>query len=700
MKLINPNPKKSKAKSTNRKLSDYDLPEPKKTRAAKKKSPRLWRYLIQAGLIGVSAVLAILFYFALTLPSVEGIAKVYKKPSVVVHADDGSIIATYGDVYGQYVKYEQMPEHLVNALLATEDRRFFEHGGVDPIGIMRALYVNISAGRLSEGGSTITQQLAKNAFLKPEKTITRKIREAMLAFLIESRYSKDKILELYLNRVYMGAGSYGIDAAARRYFDKSATELTLPESSLIVGLLKAPSTYSPTRAGDAAEKRAIQVVKNMVEADYITPKQAAIHINSLNSGLLYVKNSFNSYYFGDMVVAALPELIGQPEADVIISTTFSKRMQLLADNAVKSVEGEAATLKASQSAVVTMRPDGAVLALLGGKNYLKSQYNRATQAQRQPGSAFKLFVYLAGIEFGFRPEGMFDDAPVQFGSWSPQNYGGGYRGLVSMREAVAESINTVAAKVASEVGVSAIKSMTAKLGVSSFQPNDLTIALGSGQVNLLELTSAYAHLAHEGRRVEPYFIIKIANREGKVLYQREPQTEPQPEILSPDNVGMMNSMLISVVENGTGRRAKIAREVAGKTGTSQDFKDAWFVGFSADLVTGVWVGNDDNSPMDKVTGGKLPAQIWAALMSPAHEGKPFKPIMQGYAPLASEGITTESYTSGDWPGSEQQDGSASTGSNGSSGSPEEAGFWDQLFSNFEGATKDIGKDVEYKYPNQ
>ncbi len=639
------------------------------------------------------AGIALALFFAwlwLTLPSIDDLNRVTKTPSIVVRAENGEIIGSYGDVYGEYIAYRDLPKPLIDSLLATEDRNFYHHFGIDPLGLARAIYTNFRAHRLVQGGSTITQQLAKNVFLSPDRTLMRKLREALLAFKLESRFSKNDIITIYLNRVYLGAGTYGVDAAAHRYFGKSARNLTLSESALITGLLKAPSRYAPTGNATLARKRAEQVLINMQDAGYLDDKQLAQGTAELKS-LMSRRNegARSTMYFTDWVVDQIPDLIGNVNADLEVTTTLSPQLQLAAEHAIAGVmdkKGEA--MNASQAALVSMQPDGAVRALIGGRSYGESQYNRAVQGKRQPGSAFKLFVYLTALENGMSPDSAVEDRPIRIGKWQPQNYKNGYQGEMSMREALAQSINTVAVSLSERFGRNNVIQMAERLGITSELRPDPSIALGSNELSLMELTTAYAHLAAQGLSVQPYGILLIKTSDGKPLYQRrEPSRAAE---LSQETVGMMDDMLMHVVTDGTGKAARIGRDVAGKTGTTSDYKDAWFIGFTPELATGVWVGNDDATPMKKVTGGSLPASIWHDYMQPALAGTPAHDI-----PVASRGFTLQ----GLLPWRHESSAPAATAQRkpirGNQKGDEDfelgASFWEKLSGS---------GDVEYRYPKQ
>ncbi len=587
----------------------------------------IWPRIRKLVFFSIAAFTVWFIWLLLSLPDIDNLAKQKRSPSIVVKAENGDIIGSYGDVYGDFVSYKEIPRPLIKAVIATEDRNFFYHIGIDPLGILRASIVNMRRGKVVQGGSTITQQLAKNLFLSPKRTLSRKLREMLLAFKLEAHYSKKEILSIYLNRVYLGAGSFGVDAASKRYFGKSARELNLPESAILVGLLKAPSRYAPTSNPVNARARADQVLVNMGDAGFLTDKEMEKARAELSNSLKGKKPfAQSSYYFTDWVVDELPSVVGEElKEDVEVQTTFNPTLQRFAEEAIKKVMDEKAEkMKASQASLVSMLPDGAVKAMVGGRNYGESQFNRVVQSKRQPGSSFKLFVYLTGIEGGLSPDTIVNDQPVAIGNWTPQNYSGEYEGEMPLRQAVAKSINSVAVQVAVTYGLRNVVAMARSLGITSDIHPDPSIALGSNEVTLLELTTAYAHMASNGMAVTPYAITRVISKKGKLLYERKPSDPPR--VLSKDVVGMMNSLLSGVVQYGTGTGANIGRSMAGKTGTTSDYKDAWFLGYTPNMATGVWVGNDTPTPMKKVTGGTLPAAIWKAYMQPATADLPPLPL--------------------------------------------------------------------------
>ncbi len=595
----------------------------------------LFRGLVRLGVLLAlwAAILGggALAYFALTLPDTGELTKSERRPSVTVLAADGSLLTTYGDLFGQPLTLKEMPRCLPQAVIATEDRRFYSHFGVDPFGLARALFADLSAGRVVQGGSTITQQLAKNLFLTPERSLGRKVRETLLALWLEHRFTKDQILEIYLNRVYLGAGAYGVDAAAHRYFGKSAARLNLYECAVIAGLLKAPTRFSPTRDRDRTAARAAQVLANMVEAGFIAAgdaRAAGAGERALDAVAIARPGA---RYFADWIAERLADFAGGGGRDLTVLTTLDPRLQAEAETAVAdTIARDGAKAAAGQGALVAMSPDGAVRAMVGGLDYGDSQFNRATQAQRQPGSAFKPFVYLAGLEAGMRPEDRFVDAPVRVGNWQPRDYTKRYQGEMTLSEGLAQSINTISVQVAQRAGIRRVIAVAHRLGIASPLAPELSLALGTGEVNLLELVAAYAPFANGGTGVWPYGIAEIRDSAGKVVFRRSgsgPGT-----VVSPQLVGEMNDMLGGVISHGTGRSAALPRPAAGKTGTTQDYRDAWFVGYTADLVAGVWLGNDDNKPMNKVTGGSLPAQAWRRFMLAATKAMPVRPLPSAPSP--------------------------------------------------------------------
>jgi penicillin-binding protein 1A len=587
---------------------------------------------------GAFAVLLFLGWCAYGLPDVSSLNDIKKRPSITLIADDGSLLASYGDLYGEFVHLDQMSPDLPAAVIATEDRRFYTHMGIDPVGLLRALYVNLRSGGLVQGGSTITQQVAKNVFLTPERSLHRKGQELLLALWLEHSFTKNQILELYLNRVYFGSGTYGVDAAARRYFGRSAKQVTMMQAAMLAGMLKAPSRYNPISDPAAAAARAKLVLHNMVAAGFATESQADEAANSYAAAQNSAPPTQVGRYFSDWIMDQVSAYVGYNDADLVVQTTLDPHMQAIGDRDLSQVMSQQGPKQnASQAALLALTPDGAVRAMVGGVDYKLSQYNRATQALRQPGSAFKAFVYLTGFESGLTPDMQFNDGPISIGNWHPGNFNDEYFGPVSLREAFARSLNSVAVQVSQRVGPARVVETAKRLGISSPLSAEPSIALGTSETTVLEMTAAYATFANRGQGVIPYGITRIATRDGKVLYQRSGAVLGT--VASAGAVREMLDVMSATVAWGTGKHAQIDRPAAGKTGTSQNFRDAWFIGLTANLVTGVWVGNDDNRAMNKVTGGSLPVNIWHDFMSEALAGTPPAPIPlpAGTAPLAAAG---------------------------------------------------------------
>lgn len=579
---------------------------------------------------------AVVAYFAWDLPDTKGLYTVEKRPSVTLVTQDGAMVATYGDLYAEAVRVAELPPTVVQALLATEDRRFRHHIGVDPLGLARAAWANFRAGRVVQGGSTITQQLAKNVFLTPARDLQRKVQEVLLAFWLEQQFTKDQILEIYLNRVYFGAGAWGIDSAAQRYFAKSAKQLNLAESAMLVGMLKAPSRYSPLSNPERATRRANQVLFNMVDAGVLAEPAARAAMAKPAEVADSREGTRNARYFADWILDGISDVVGRRTDDMIVTTTLDMRLQGLAETAVENgLAREGEKQKVDQAALLALGTDGAVRAMVGGRDWRTSAFNRATQARRSPGSAFKPFVFLAALEAGISPDDVFVDGPINVGGYAPKNFDGRYAGSVTFRDAAARSINTVSLQLSERAGRARVIDAARRLGIVSDLLAVPSLPLGTQEVTPLELVGAYAGIAAGGYRVPPYGIVEIRTQKGEVLFRRL--------AASPDRVvgARVNAELVGlmrgVVETGTGRAARLDRPAAGKTGTSSDYRDAWFVGFTADLVAGVWVGNDNNSPMNRVLGSGLPAQIWRGFMIEAGRGVAPKDL----APPPAQGVAGE-----------------------------------------------------------
>ena len=607
---------------------------PKQPRRPKKESRGFFGALVQRALVAAIwlfvALLGVLAWYGYDLPAVADLGEQTRRPSVRVLSADGVELARFGDVYATPVRAEALPLALKQAVIATEDRRFYSHFGLDVIAIARAAIANLRAGRIVQGASTLTQQLAKNVFLTPERSFKRKIQELILALWLEQTFTKDEILSIYLNRVYFGAGLYGVEAAARRYFGKPSPKLNTLESALIAGLLKAPTRYAPTRNRERSLARARQVLGLMVDAGYLDEAGAeAAQALPLTVRRL-LRSGRGGHYFADWVRDRLAGYAGPGAADITVTTTLDSRLQRAAEEAMEwALAGEGAKRGARQGALIALDSGGAVRAMVGGRDYGASQFNRATQARRQPGSAFKLFVYLAALEAGMTPSDMVEDAPLTIDGWSPRNYSEGFAGPVSLKTAFARSLNTVAVRLSEEVGRKQVVGVARRLGITTPLRGDASLALGTSETSLLELTQAYGVLANGGRGVWAHGISEIGGDGGALLYRRE-GSGPGQAIAAPHQC-LMVGMLEAVMVEGTGRAARTPWPAGGKTGTSQDWRDAWFVAFNRDLVAGVWIGNDNGAPMDRVTGGGLPARLWARFMTAAQAGVAPRPL--ALAPL-------------------------------------------------------------------
>src|SRR5258708_6037379 len=595
-------------------------------RRAKGRAPgglyRLFYWSAVLGLWGVIAAVGVVVWVGAPLPAIQSLEIPKRPPTIQITGADGSVLATRGEMAGANVSLKDLPPYLPKAFIAIEDRRFYSHYGVDPLGILRAAVANVLHRGVSQGGSTLTQQLAKNLFLTEERTLQRKLQEVELALWLERKHSKSEILELYLNRVYFGSGAYGVEAASQRYFGKSARNVTLSEAAMLAGLVKSPSRLAPNRNPEGAEQRAQIVLSAMADAKFITEAQAQASIGHPSYNVKPA-GAGTVNYVADWIGEVLDDLIGQIDRDIVVETTIDPKLQNVAEAAViDELAAKSVKFNVSQGALVAMSPDGAVRAMVGGRNYAESQYNRAVTAKRQPGSAFKPFVYLTAIESGLTPETIRQDAPLDVKGWKPENYSHEYFGAVTLTQALAMSLNTVAVRLGLEVGPKNVVRTAHRLGISSKLDANASIALGTSEVSLTELVGAYAPFANGGVGVAPHVVNRIRTAEGnKVLYARQPDQLGQ--VIEPRHVAMMNTMMQETLLSGTARKAEIPGwPAAGKTGTSQDFRDAWFIGYTGHLVAGVWLGNDDSSPTKKTTGGGIPVEIWSKFMKAAHQGVP------------------------------------------------------------------------------
>jgi penicillin-binding protein 1A len=617
--------RKSSSRSKTKARENSDAPKRKTPRRRKSSGSRpllvrVARFCLIMGIWCFIALSLLVGWYAADLPDVLDSPQFERRASIVMNAADGSQIARYGELTGLSVKVNEMPPHLIYAVIATEDRRFYQHHGVDPIGIFRAMAANVLHRRVMQGGSTITQQLAKNLFLSHERTLKRKIQEALLALWLERRLTKDEILSAYLNRVYLGSGAYGVDAAAHIYFSKSAKDVTLRESAILAGLLKAPSRYAPDSNPGLAAKRAKVVLQAMADAGYITEEEAGKASYTVPTPPRKPSEGGGVRYFTDWVSAELNNMIGTTDRDLVVQTTLDPAIQEAAEKALSAaLRDHGAEVNATQGALIVIDRSGAIRAMVGGRDYSASQFNRATQALRPPGSSFKPFVYLTALGFGMRPDDIIEDLPLDSGKYRPQNFHNEYHGRVAAETALALSLNTAAVRLCKEVGVGNVITTARRMGITADLPYDLSLSLGSAGVPMIEMVGAYGTLADGGRKVTPYAVTRIVDKDGKTVYRRSGVIVAGEQVLDPRVVNDMDRMLSAVVEYGTGRRASLPFHAAGKTGTSQDFRDAWFIGYTDRYTAAVWLGNDDNSSMKGTTGGSLPAQVWHDVMLAAHQ---------------------------------------------------------------------------------
>lgn len=631
-------PKKRANKSSARKSSSQAKSGPQrrsnKRNSKNRKSGRsfiggliYWSFVLCIwGGIGIAGIVA---YYGAQMPSASTWEIPDRPPNVKIVSVNGKLVANRGTTGGAAVGLHDMSPYIPQAIIAIEDRRYYSHFGFDPIGFTRAMMRNIMAGSLVQGGSTLTQQLAKNLFLSPERTMGRKVQELLLALWLEQKYSKSQILEMYLNRVYFGSGSYGVEAASRRYFGKSARDVSLPQAALLAGLVKAPSRLSPAKNPQAAEARSQVVLAAMRAQGMVSDSEMTAALSGpTTKAAAYWTGSEN--YVADHVMDQVQELVGDIKQDVIVDTTVDLSLQRFGEDAIRElIANNGEKLKVSQGALVSIDGTGAVRAMIGGYDYANSQFDRASEAKRQPGSSFKPFVFLAALENGMTPNSIRNDAPIKIGKWTPENYNGKYYGEVTLTTALSKSLNSVAAQLIMENGADNVVKTAHRMGINSKLEANASLSLGTSEVTLLELTSAYTPFATGGYRAKPHMIQRITTTEGKVLYEHIPQSA---RVISADVAGMMNTMMAQTIKDGTARGAKFNHPAAGKTGTSQNSRDAWFIGYTRNLTTGVWFGNDDGSPTKDVTGGSLPVKAWHSFMVKAHEGVPVADL-PGYQPI-------------------------------------------------------------------
>ncbi|MDP1632783.1 MAG: PBP1A family penicillin-binding protein [Caulobacter sp.] len=560
------------------------------------------------------------------MPDREALFAVNRAPGIRFQDREGNQIAVRGPRYGERMTLDQLPKYVPQAFLAAEDRRFYKHGALDLRGIARAAWINWRAGSVVQGGSTLTQQLAKGLFLTPDQTMKRKLQEAVMARRLFKMLSRDEILQLYLNRIFFGANTYGVDGASRAYFGKPASDLSLSEAALLAALPKAPSRLALTRNMSGALERQRLILANMRRERWITPEQydaALADTPRLAPGAAQDEGDLG--YILDYATVEAVKIAGQNAPDLVVKLTIDSRLQAAGAKIVREVlSTDGVKAKASQAALLSLAPDGAIRAMVGGTDFGETAFNRAVQAKRQPGSTFKPFVYAAALEKGVLPTDIRVDAPVKLGDWAPENYGGGYAGPVTIETALIKSINTIAVKLGQEVGGAAMGELARRFGLSTIPPNpDLSVALGSYEVTLIDLVSAFQVFQLGGQKRTPYIIESITTVGGESIYLRQPGGAGA-TVYDIAKASMMVKMMKGVVERGTATRAAFGRPAAGKTGTSQNWRDAWFVGFTPDVVTGVWIGNDDDKPMNRVAGGTLPATIWRRFMIIAHQGLPVR----------------------------------------------------------------------------
>jgi penicillin-binding protein 1A len=599
----------------------------------------LLKGLVYAALLGVLALGIAVTVATAYLPGYSDLTKRSDLGQMIrVHAANGQVLVSLGPSFGKWLPYDQIPPEMRAALISTEDRRFRSHIGVDPIGIVRAVGSAIIEGHRVSATSTITQQLARNIFLTNKRDYIRKVKEVILALALERKFSKDQILELYLNREYFGGGAYGIDAASRKFFGHGADRLSLGEAAILAGLVKAPSNYSPTADVEAAKARSGVVLETMARNGFISPEVAAA-ANPADVRIQQTTTNNSVRYFTDWALPQLDQLIDQTQEPIDVWTTLDPTMQAAADRAIHANAPDGA-----QGALVSIDRDGAVRAMVGGKDYVDSIYNRATQATRQPGSSFKLFVYLAALESGMKPTDTIIDEPVTIDGWSPRNAERENLGPVSLREAFSRSINTISAKIGQQLGFSTIADMARRFGLTTQISTYPSMVLGTSDVRLIEMTRAFASIANKGVAVTPYAIRKVVTADGRLLYQHD--TSEERVLVAPWVAAEMTDLLQSAVLSGTGRAAQIGRPVAGKTGTTSSNKDGWFIGFSSGLTTGVWMGRDDARTVPGLQGGTAPARAFHDFMTVAVASRPPEPF-ETQVPMPDWQLTPEEEIYGD-----------------------------------------------------
>ncbi len=596
------------------------MPRLNKTPYSRKTNLKAWSVRLLCGAIFI--ILLIIFWYSYDLPSINSLTEAERKPSITMLTRDGDLLSTYGDLYGNTITLNSLPKHIPQAVVAIEDHRFYSHIGIDFFAFGRASYNNIVRKQVVQGGSSITQQLAKNFLLSQgkfhytDRSMRRKVQELFLSAWLEYQFTKNQILSIYLNRIDFGAGVYGFDAAAQRYFFKQLHELSVFESAILAGMLKAPTRYNPLRHPQDSAKRAEVVIQRMVSQNFISQPAANIEIKLGKDRLFNRKINTSIYrYFTDWVMDSLPNYLGHIDKDLVVVTSLNIKAQAAAHKTVRHViDTYSKDRNLEQMALISMSTNGEILAMIGGENYAKSPFNRATQALRQPGSAFKPFVYIAAFENGFSPTDVMNDKVQSYGKWAPKNIYNQYRGDLTLEDALAYSSNTITVKLLYQVGVKPLVKLARRLGIKTRLAHNLTLALGSGEVSLFNLTSAYGVIANGGCEIYPHGIIEIRDKNtNKTLYRAGQPL--QKRLLKPEVSRQIDQLLTSAVKYGTSKRSKLQNNIpsAGKSGTSQQYRDGWFVGYvkqSSGPITGIWIGNDNYSPTKRVVGGMIPAEAW------------------------------------------------------------------------------------------
>lgn len=611
---------KTPSKKTSRKSADKkEAAKNKKSIKAKRKNSRkkskgnnrFWLKFFLIIFLIVSIICGgYIFYCWITLPDISKAIERTRLPATTILTESGQEIESYGGVYSEIVYAEDLPSYVRDAVISTEDRRFYSHFGFDFVSFGRAMVVNLIHRSYVQGGSTITQQVSKNLFLTPEKNIKRKVQELLMAFWLEKKFTKNQILTLYLNRVYMGAGTFGIEAASQKFFHKSSHDINMMEASILAGLLKAPARYNPISSKKRAVERATVVLQNMVDNRKITEKQKILALKMPIGNNKY--NFDGGKYFADWVYNEVNAYIGERDIDINVYTTLDGKLQKAAETILQQAVAANHKNNVTNGAIVVIDNSGAVKAMVGGISYRNSQFNRAVQALRQPGSSFKTFVYLAALEDGFEPDDTIEDKPIAIGKWKPENYDKRYYGKVSIKDAFRRSLNLATIDLSNRISKQKIIELAHKMGISTPINNAPSMPLGSFEVKIIDMAVAYSTIANGGFANWPYSINEIYSKDGYKIYERT--SDEKNKIISDEAIENITSMLQSVIENGTGKKARLPFFAAGKTGTSQDYRDAWFAGFSRGYTAVVWVGNDNNSPMKNISGGTLPAEIWKKLM--------------------------------------------------------------------------------------